>query len=240
VRASDFEFRYRFWIFGAIFWLAFLCYKLDPKNAGESLVHALAPGIAGDDARERTAMHVVFGIGAAIAALGVLLRSWAAAYLRSEVVHDSVVHSEGLVADGPYRHVRNPLYLGTQVLMLGVALITSRLGAAVLVVVGLLYHLRLIGREEAALEAAQGDAFRAYRARVPMFLFAPAPRVPPSGRHAAWGQGVLGEGFMWSFVLAMAVFAVTFDVRALLAVGVGGVALYWGLVALFKRRAARA
>jgi protein-S-isoprenylcysteine O-methyltransferase Ste14 len=238
MRASEFEFRYRFWIFGAIFWLAFLCYTVDRTNAGEAIVRWLAPGLG--DVRERAAMHLVFGIGAAIAALGVALRSWATAYLRADVVHDSVVHSEGLVADGPYRHVRNPLYLGTQVLMLGVALVTSRLGAAVLVVAGLLYHLRLIGREEAALEAAQGDAFRSYRARVPKFVFSPAARVPHGGRRPAWAQGFVGEGFMWAFVIALVVFAVTFDVRALLAVGFGGAALYWGLVALFKRRAARA
>ena len=103
---------------------------------------------------------------------------------------------------------------------------------------GLVYHLRLIGREEAALEAAQGERFRDYRARVPKFVFSPSPRVPSGGRHAAWGQGVLGEGFMWAFVFALVVFAVTFDIRALLAVGIGGVALYWGLAAAFKRRAA--
>ncbi len=48
--------------------------------------------------------------------------------------------------------------------------------AVLLVVVGLLFHLRLSGREEAALDAAQGEAFRAYAARVPRLAWTGTPR----------------------------------------------------------------
>ena len=40
--ASDFEFRYRFWIFGALFGIAFSTYSLDPQNTGATLVQWIA------------------------------------------------------------------------------------------------------------------------------------------------------------------------------------------------------
>ena len=40
--ASNFEFKYRFWIFGACFWIAFASYSLDHQNAGAALVERVA------------------------------------------------------------------------------------------------------------------------------------------------------------------------------------------------------
>src|SRR5262250_2812371 len=55
----------------------------------------------------------VFGLilGAALLGVAAMLRTWASAYLHAEVVYASEVKTEALVADGPYRRVRNPLYL---------------------------------------------------------------------------------------------------------------------------------
>jgi hypothetical protein len=148
------------------------------------------------------------------------------------------VRTEGLVADGPYRHVRNPLYLGTQLLMIGMGLLTSRLGALVLIGGGLLFHLRLIGREEAALAAAQGEAFRAYAARVPRFIPSLTPRVPPAGRAPDWREGFEGEAFFWVMALAVTTFAITLDPRSLMYISLVGAVLYIAIVAAMRRRAA--
>jgi len=247
MRASDFEFRYRFWIFMALFWGAFGCYALDHVNAGAWLVERLAPGLVpaaelpapGSEAAETRALQGVFAAGAALALLGALLRTWATGFLRSAVVHDHVVHSDRLVADGPYRFVRNPLYLGTQIMMLGVMPMASRLGAVVLLVGGLVFHLRLIGREEAALAVAQGEAFRAYCARVPKFVPALAPRVPGSGRWPHWLEGFAAEAFFWMFGLAMIAFAITLDGRIMMITAFAGIAVYWGATLLLRRRTAR-
>ena len=40
--ASEFEFRQRFWIIGAIFFFAFLTYNLDHQNAGVALTDWIA------------------------------------------------------------------------------------------------------------------------------------------------------------------------------------------------------
>jgi protein-S-isoprenylcysteine O-methyltransferase Ste14 len=85
---------------------------------------------------------------------GAWIRTWGGAYLRSEVVHDSAVHTERLVADGPYRHLRNPLYLGNMFLAVGMSQCWPvEPGGVVLILGNLLIVLRLIGREEAALDA---------------------------------------------------------------------------------------
>ena len=207
-------------------------------NVSEWLLRRLAPALDLDAPSGRHALQALFGFGALLCFAGAGIRAWATSYLRSVVVHDGAVHTEGLVADGPFRHVRNPLYLGTQLVMCGMAFAASRLGAAFLVVSGLVFHLRLIGREEAALATAQGEAFRAYCARVPRFLPALAPRVASAGRAPRWGQGIAGEAFMGLFGVAMAIFAITLDSRSLMYGSGGAVILYFVVVGLMKRREA--
>src|SRR5580704_11227341 len=111
-RATEFEFRNRFWLIGGIFWLAFLCYVFDRLNATEWLARTLLGQANGESpALDRLEREIVWA-GAALAVLAALVRSWAEAYLHSTVVHDAAIHSEKLVAEGPYRRVRNPLYFG--------------------------------------------------------------------------------------------------------------------------------
>jgi protein-S-isoprenylcysteine O-methyltransferase Ste14 len=236
MQAGEREYRYRFWMIFGLFFVAFSCYWIDHTNAAVALLRLIAPSLDPDGPRGGHALQLVLGFGAVLGLSGAWLRSWATSYLKSDVVHDAVVRTEGLVADGPYRHVRNPLYLGTQLLMCGMALATSRLGALLLIVGGLVIHLRLIGREEAALATAQGEPFRAYCARVPRLVPSLTPRVPAAGRTPEWLQGVVGESFMWVIGGALAVFAITLESRALLYTALGGVALRWLLDVLRKRR----
>ena len=99
-------------------------------------------------------LQLILALGAALAVLAALIRSWGAAYLQSEVVHDWKLHGEELVADGPYRYVRNPLYLGGVMLAFGFAMAASRLGFVVMVGGLTLFYYRLIAREESLLPGA--------------------------------------------------------------------------------------
>lgn len=234
MRAGDLEFRYRFWVIFGLFWLGFSCYYVDHINLTEWLVTLVAPGLHGDQLRH--VMQGVFAVAALLALASAALRSWASAYLRSDVVHDTAVHTETLVADGPYRHVRNPLYLGTYLMTLGMALVMSRLGAAMVLVGQAIFLLRLIGREEAELTAAGGDRFRAYQAAVPRLVPSLAPRVPSGRTPAHVAEGVIGEAFSWILGLALLLFALTLNSRVILyAVGVGFV-IYWLLFVVWKKR----
>jgi protein-S-isoprenylcysteine O-methyltransferase Ste14 len=124
--------------------------------------------------------------------LSALIRSWATAYLKSGVVHDSAIYSHRLVADGPYRHVRNPLDLGNVLQALGIGLMASRLGFAFLTVANTIFMIRLILREEAGLLQSQGESYHRYVEAIPR-LCPSLARVPGSGAPPNWRDGVLGR-----------------------------------------------
>jgi protein-S-isoprenylcysteine O-methyltransferase Ste14 len=206
MQGTEFEFRNRFWVIAALFFTGFACSFLDHQNAASALAGGNATGV-----------HLVLGAGALLAVLAAAVRTWASAYLHTEVVKDHALHADRLVADGPYRHLRNPLYLGTLLLAVCFGLMASRLGFVVIVGGMLIFVLRLIGREEAALAHTQGSAFDDYRARVPRLWPALFPRVPASGARPQGRAAVGGEGAMWAFAIGAAAFAATFEPRLLYA-----------------------
>jgi protein-S-isoprenylcysteine O-methyltransferase Ste14 len=236
--ASNLEFRYRFWIIAAIFWVGFSLYAIDHKNSG----HALAQSLGHLHGATNSSLdhRLIFGVAALIAILASAIRTWGTAYLRPEVMVSMRLHSARLVADGPYRFVRNPLYLGNILIALAMGLMASRLGLAVLVVGNAIFVYRLILREEANLEATQGDSYRAYCAAVPRLIPALRPRVPTAGGVPDFWAGLLGELFFWTFTASLVVFAVTMNQS--LYYWVLGSALLVYLISLFaiKRRSKRA
>jgi len=225
MRATDLEFRLRFFIIMAIFIVGFWCYALDPVSmsvmlAGWFTNHRIDLAVASD----RHAVQLVLAFGVALTLLAALIRTWAAAYLQSEVVHDWDLHAEGLVADGPFRHVRNPLYLGGLLFAVGFALAASRLGFVVAVGALTLFYLRLIAREEWLLSETQGESYRHFLKTVPRLIPSLTPRVPAGGLSPRWGQAFFGETFMWFFAIAGACFAATLNQRLFLILIGAGVA----------------
>jgi protein-S-isoprenylcysteine O-methyltransferase Ste14 len=236
MRATEFEFRYRFWFIGLIFWAAFSCYVFDHVNAGAAIARLLLGGHFNvHSPHDQLVVHAIFAGAAALTMAAVMIRTWGAAYLQSEVVHDLALHNDTLVADGPYRRVRNPLYLGTLLLGAGMGLMASRLGWFVLVILLYLFHLRLIGREEAGLRKTQGESYAAYCATVPRLCPALRPRVPAGGRKPRWRQAFLGEAFLWAMAFAVALFAVTLNQRITFGIIFAMLAIYAIYVFGFRR-----
>ena len=213
LRASEFEFRYRIWFIAGIIWLGFLLYNVDHTN----LSVALARAIVGSPDRNPIAfdhwVRAFFWLGTAIVAFAAWIRSWAESYLHSSIVHDAALHSEQLVADGPFRYLRNPLYLGTILLPVGLGVLASATGAVIMSVGMTLFVYRLILREEATLLQSQGESYRRYFNAVPRLIPSLRPRVPASGAKPNWVDGFTGEIFMWAGAAAMAVFAITERLR---------------------------
>jgi protein-S-isoprenylcysteine O-methyltransferase Ste14 len=224
LRATEFEFRFRFFIIIGVFTAGFMCYSLDPVNVSVMLAERVMGPLAGLGVHnERHVVQALMGLGAALCVLASLIRTWAAAYLQSDIVHDWNLHGEGLVADGPFRQVRNPLYLGGVLLAFGFGMAASRLGFVVMVVGLTLFYYRLIFREESLLASTQGESYARFLKAGPRLIPSITPRVPSGGLVPRWGQAFVGETFMWFFSLALVLFAVTLNQRLFLIFTVGGI-----------------
>jgi protein-S-isoprenylcysteine O-methyltransferase Ste14 len=81
------------------------------------------------------------------------------------------------VASGPYRWVRNPMYIGAFLLLAGYALCAVSF-AALLVAFGMLAaaHLFVVLYEEPALERRFGESYREYRRRTRRWIPGPPRR----------------------------------------------------------------
>jgi protein-S-isoprenylcysteine O-methyltransferase Ste14 len=83
-----------------------------------------------------------------------------------------------LIARGPYRWVRNPMYLGVLSVVLGEALFFGAPVFVGLAAAGFtFFHLFVVLYEEPTLEASFGEAYARYRRTVPRWL----PRRPAPG-----------------------------------------------------------
>src|SRR5438477_6853593 len=155
--------------------------------------HLDAPSIVRGTPHADLFSRIVILSGAFLVFLSAGLRTWAAAYLRTDVVHDTAQHSEALVADGPFRYTRNPLYLGNLPMAAGIGVLASVSGFIFLLLANWIFVYRLIFREEEALRQTQGESYRAYCEAVPRFWPSLRPRVPPGNRRPQWGQALEGE-----------------------------------------------
>ena len=100
--------------------------------------------------------------GAAVSTAGLALRAWAAG---------SIQKDRELATTGPYAHTRNPLYLGSFILGVGVTLAGGQwvFGVALLAFFLVVYRATAL-REAAELEARFGERYRVYAAQVPAVL----------------------------------------------------------------------
>jgi protein-S-isoprenylcysteine O-methyltransferase Ste14 len=178
VRATGFEFEKRFWTIWAIYLTGFCLFAFDDVPFIVALRHLIAPSIARGEPQAIMFTRIVIVAGALLVFLGAGLRTWGAAYLRTEVVHDTAQHSKALVADGPFRYTRNPLYLANLPMAAGIGVLASRSGFIFLVLANWIFVYRLILREEESLLKTQGRSYRAYCRAVPRFWPALKPRVP--------------------------------------------------------------
>jgi protein-S-isoprenylcysteine O-methyltransferase Ste14 len=124
-------------------------------------------------------MHLFVSLPPAVRLVGwglvalALLVSGSAAFLmfRAGTTPNPRRPTTALVAHGPYRFTRNPMYLGLALLYLGLAvLVNSAWPLALFPVAIMLVERWVISREEAYLERLFGDAYRAYKARVRRWL----------------------------------------------------------------------
>ena len=238
MKASAFEFRIRFLLHAFIFVLGFwapwnLIVRVDPPGPNAHVWGLLAANLSmiafpASVGGITTAFNLLLGLAIVLAFSGAALRTWGSAYLGAAVVQDAVMHTAvsptpfagpptpGIVADGPYRHLRNPLYLGTFLHTLALALLMPRSGAIFAIVVIGVLQVRLILGEEAFLSEKLGATYAAYCKLVPRLVPALRARIAPGGQAPHWGQAFAGEIYMWGVALSFAALGWRYNAKLLL------------------------
>ncbi len=138
---------------------------------------------------------------------GAALRLWGTAYLSASVVHSGAMHGDQVMASGPYRYVRNPLYLGSYLLGLSIAILMPPSGAAVFAVLLGVFYFRLILGEEAFLANQSGEAYLTYKKQVPRLVPRLRPRIPSATAHPQWLTSLVAEIFPVVFSICLAALA---------------------------------
>jgi protein-S-isoprenylcysteine O-methyltransferase Ste14 len=221
MQASRFEYRFRFAIHALIYILGF--------TAPWLFITALAdvPGFSTKStwlisssmlSRQgwltfSAATVVLLTIALVFTALGAFLRIWGSAYVGSSVVKSPAMHGATMLADGPFRRTRNPLYLGTLLHTIGVAILMPPSGALFAVTLLWIFQVRLALAEEPFLAARFGQPYLDYKAAVPRFLPALTPQVPAAGAQPRWLQSLLGELYFPSAFLVLAIFGWSFNAQ---------------------------
>ena len=110
-------------------------------------------------------------IGGVLIALGLALVVAANLSFRKAGTHaEPWKPSTALVTEGIFRFVRNPMYVGGTVLLIGLAiLLASDWMIVTTIVMTLIIHVGVVRREERYLEGKFGEAYRRYCARVPRY-----------------------------------------------------------------------
>ena len=157
------------------------------------------------------ATPIVIVLGALAAAIGAVLRIWGAAYLGYETVHHGEMQGGAVMAAGPYRYVRNPLYLGGWFMMIAISLLMPPTGALFTMVLVTIFYLRLILGEEAFLAAKLGDPYKEYLRSVPRLIPRLRASLPAAATNPNWLTAVLTELNPIGIFITLAFLSWTYD-----------------------------
>jgi protein-S-isoprenylcysteine O-methyltransferase Ste14 len=215
MKASALEYRFRFAIHAVIYLFGFLAVPaalLISPNLKDILGFTsksswliLSSTISRQGWLTFSAATVVLLVLALVfTGFGAWLRVWGAAYLGEGIVSSSGMQSGTLLADGPFRRTRNPLYLGTLLHTIGIAILMTPTGAVLTIAFIWIFQIRLALAEEPFLSERFGQAYIQYKSAVPRFLPTPTPQIAPAGKHPHWLQSLVGELY---FVAAFTVLA---------------------------------
>jgi len=163
--------------------------------------------------RFTVAVPVVIVWAAILAAVGAGLRVWGTAWLGTGTVNSLDMKAGSVVADGPYRYVRNPLYLGLWFMVAAMAFIMPVSGALVTMGLITLFLMRLILAEEAYLARQIGEPYNLYRQAVPRIVPRSSSTLQRSGSHPHWARALLAELTPIGVFITLAFLSWSYDSR---------------------------
>lgn len=211
MKATQFEFRFRivigFLLYVLGFWAPWARYLGGSGRISTTWLE-LSGGLASLHWLSLGNTTILITVVALLCAIkGTTFRVWGTAYLGTATVHDRSMHGSEVVAAGPYRYVRNPLYMGTFIFSIAISILMPPTGAIFFLVAQAIFYYRLILGEEAYLAAQQGEAYLAYTQKVPRFWRSLRARVPASPAKPQWVTSLLAESFYVSYTACFAILA---------------------------------
>jgi protein-S-isoprenylcysteine O-methyltransferase Ste14 len=221
MRATNLEFRLRMWIMIGLLFIGFWA----PWGGWLGIGHrAITMGWLAKELAHLTgwpyaataSVVVIFGIIAS--GLGAWLRVWGAAYLGYTTIHDKDMQGAAMMADGPYRFIRNPLYLGGWFMVIAFCLLMPTAGAPVALLLMTVFFLRLIGAEETFLAPRMGQPYLNYLRAVPRLLPRPGRSLPAAHHKPNWPMALVTEINPIGIFLAFALFGWSYDIQLMLKV----------------------
>jgi len=220
VKATRWEFSFRVAIICAIYFLGFFAPWERLGSSGNPNPPRLWSWLAIQAARTglvstNAAYLAVTASAILLALLGAWLRLWGTAYLGHFVMRNPAMQAGAVMASGPYRHLRNPLYVGLVLTSLAVAVLMPASGALFFGAAMLLFTLRLIGGEEAFLAGELGQAYLDYRKAVPSLWPSLRPRLAASAVKPRWIHGLIAECFPVATAVCFAALAWSYDANLL-------------------------
>jgi len=219
MKASAIEFRLRMWIQIVIVAIAMWAPWVRPWDLARRLstLEWLALEISRLGlASFNVSTPIVIIFGALVAGLGMVLRVWGAAYLGYDVVHHEDMQGGAVMAAGPYRYMRNPLYLGGWFMMIAISLLLTPSGALFMVVLIGFFYLRLVLGEEAFLVEKLGEPYRGYLRVVPRIFPQLRSALPRAAAKPRWFTAVLTEIVPIGTFITFVFVSWTYDNRAML------------------------
>lgn len=146
-----------------------------------------------------------------MAALGAILRVWGTACLGPATVNSLTMKAGTVIADSPYRFLRNPLYVGLWCMVAAITLLMPPSGAALALVLLAFFLLRLTIGEESFLSARLGEPYRTYLHGTPRFLPRLRSQLPRQPSKPHWTRALLAELTPISVLIAVIALAWDYD-----------------------------
>jgi protein-S-isoprenylcysteine O-methyltransferase Ste14 len=142
-------------------------------------------------------------LGVSVMAVGMFMRLWSNGY---------AIKLDKLTTSGPYAFVRNPLYLGTALILLGLVLMLKAfLIGLIFFAVIIAAYIRTIRNEEKMLADKFGKDYLDYRAKVPAMW----PTFCPYAAGAKWPFSLerLWQSREHKVVIWMSIIAIAFHLK---------------------------
>lgn len=223
MRATHLEFRMRFFIHLILitlgFWAPWIGVIAPPNGFASriTLLEWLATTASRAGLMTFTLAAPFFVcVGIVFAALAAALRVWGAAYLGPVTVQHNQMQAGAVMAAGPYRYLRNPLYLGLWFMVAAIALSMPASGALFTLICIPLFAVRLILGEEAFLTAQLGEPYRVYCLAVPRIIPRLRTALPRVAARPQWFRAIFSELAPIGIFLTLALFSWSYNNTALM------------------------